>query len=121
MDLGDYQNSINELPVLNDLRYENIFKVFKTKDNFYYYNISKTVTFPDTLDPRQIFYYRVKRKMPWTMVSFNIYNSIELWWVLCLLNKIKNPVLAPKTGTLIKAILPGKLPGILAEIKNQLS
>ncbi|NBO99786.1 MAG: hypothetical protein EBU90_06620 [Proteobacteria bacterium] len=120
MDLGQFQNNIESLPDLNDLRYENIFKVYKNPDNFYYYNITKTVTFPDNLDPTQFFYYRVRRKMPWTMVSFNIYNTIELWWLLCLINKIKNPVKVPKTGTLIKALLPDRVSSVLAEIKNQL-
>lgn len=120
MDLGLYQNNIPELPNLNDLRYENIFKMYKNDTSQYYYNITKTITLPEDIDPGQIIYYRMRRRMPWTMVSFNIYNTIELWWLLCLLNKVKNPVKAPDTGLVIKALNPDIVSSVLSEIKKQL-
>jgi len=120
MDLGKYQNNIKELPDLNNLRYENIFKMYKNKDSQYFYNLTKTISIPEDIDPGQIIYYRIRRKMPWTMVSFNIYNTIELWWLICLLNKIKNPVEAPETGIIIKALNPDIVSQVITEIKKQL-
>jgi len=39
---GKYQNNIDELPNLEDYRYENIFKIYQKGDkDFYYYNILK--------------------------------------------------------------------------------
>ena len=47
---GQYQNKINTLPKLNDLRYENIFKMYKTPDNQYYYSILQAVNIPNIID-----------------------------------------------------------------------
>ena len=42
---GQFQDKIEELPELELYRYENIFKVYKTGGNdFYYYNILKKIT-----------------------------------------------------------------------------
>ena len=42
-DLEQYQNQIKGLPSLEDVRYENIFKVAKT-DKFFFYNIIKKIS-----------------------------------------------------------------------------
>jgi hypothetical protein len=120
MDLGAYQNNINQLVPLNNYRYENIFKVYQNKDKQYFYNITKKITFPTNLDPSQFFLYTMPKKMPWTMVSFNLYNTIELWWLLCILNNIKNPVIQPKAGTRIKAIRSPLVASVINDIKSQL-
>jgi len=48
---GQFQNSVDDLPRLLPTRYENIFKLYKTEYNQYYYNILNTVQFPDDLNP----------------------------------------------------------------------
>ena len=45
-DLEKYQNQVAELPTIEDVRYENIFKVAKT-DKFFFYNIIKKISIPD--------------------------------------------------------------------------
>ena len=120
MDLGQYQQAISELPVLNNFRYENIFKMYRNNDKQYYYNIIKKIVLPNNLDPTQFLIYPVKQSMPWTMVSFNIYSTIELWWLLCVVNNIKNPVLQPKNGTYIKALRPELIAPLINDIKSQL-
>jgi hypothetical protein len=120
MDLGQYQRAISELPVLNNFRYENIFKLYQNDLNQYYYNITKKIVLPNNLDPTQFLIYPVKQSMPWTMVSFNIYSTIELWWLLCVANNIQNPVLQPKTGTYIKALRPELIAPLINDIKSQL-
>jgi hypothetical protein len=120
MDLGQYQRAISELPVLNNFRYENIFKLYQNDLNQYYYNITKKIVLPNNLDPTQFLIYPIKQSMPWTMVSFNIYSTIELWWLLCVVNNIQNPVLQPKTGTYIKALRPELIAPLINDIKSQL-
>lgn len=121
MDLGNYQNNIPELQPLNNFRYENIFKMYKDKGSKFYYNITKKITLPSDLDPSQFLYYPVKKRMPWTMISFNIYQTIELWWLLCIVNNIQNPVDQPKSGTIIKALRPDLVTSVLNDIKAQLN
>jgi len=118
---GQYQNSVTMLPDLNVYRYERIFKLYQTVDNQYFYNLLQSVFLPDKLDERAIFYLTIKKSEPWTMVSFNAYQTIELWWLILLTNKIFNPFELPKTGTVIKLIKPEYLPGVLKEINSALT
>jgi len=118
---GQYQNAIKALPNLNIYRYEKIFKLYKNADNQYFYNIIQSVFMPEKLDKRAIFYLTIKKDQPWTMVSFNAYQTIELWWLILLTNKIFNPFKLPVTGTTIKLIKPEYIPGILKEINAALT
>jgi len=120
MDLGKYQNNIKALPNLNTNRYEKIFKLYTTADSQYFYNLIQSIYLPDQIDPRAIFYMTIKSSQPWTMVSFNAYKTIELWWLILLTNKVYNPFKIPKSGTVIKIIKPQFLPQILKEINDSL-
>ena len=120
MNLGEYQNNIKQLDRLTNLRYENIFKMYQLKTGQYFYNLQRAINFPDQLDSTQIGYVTVKQKQPWTTISYNIYGTTELWWVICLLNKIENPVLSPDIGTVLKILNPTYLKNILNEISTSL-
>lgn len=117
---GKYQNQITTLPKLNDLRYENIFKMYKTPDNQYYYSILQAINFPDFIDDTKIFYIQVRQNLPWTAISYNAYQTIELWWLICLVNKIYNPVKGPSAGTVLKIIRPEYIRSIIDEIRLSL-
>jgi hypothetical protein len=121
MDLGQYQNSITSLPSLNNNRYERIFKMFKTDNNQYYYNLLQSIYLPDRIDDSKVFYLTVTQNLPWTMISFNAYGNIELWWLIMLTNKAYNPLINPKNGQVLKLIKPEYIPDILNEISNSLT
>jgi hypothetical protein len=95
-------------------------QVHYSKNNGANFTQLEKITFPTDLDPSQFFLYTMPKKMPWTMVSFNLYNTIELWWLLCILNNIKNPVIQPKAGTRIKAIRSPLVASVINDIKSQL-
>jgi hypothetical protein len=118
---GQFQNSITDLPNLNSIRYENIFKVYKNKDNQYYYNLLQSLFLPDNIDETKIYNMLISSRMPWTTVSFNAYRTIELWWLVCLTNQIYNPVDFAKAGSSLKIIKTQYVPGIIYEIKNTLA
>jgi len=105
------------LSKLDGIRYENIFKMYTSETGLYFYNISKSIKFPDELDSTQYSYITVRQKMPWTAISFNVYKTIELWWLICILNKIDNPVRAPNVGTVLKVLNPSAVKNVLREIK----
>ena len=119
--LGQYQNQIAALPPLNDLRYENIFRVYQTNQNQYYYNILNTIYLPEQIDSTKTYTITVKQNMPWTMISYNAYQTIELWWLICLVNKIYNPIKNPSTGTTLQIVQPQYVRQILDEIKAALA
>ncbi len=115
----DRQNSVSDLPDLNDYSFENIFNMYKDDGIFYAYNIIKTVKIPPDLHNDVFDYIQITGDIPWTTISFNEYGTIRLWWLLCVANKILNPVKLPEPGTVIKVIRPQYVRYILDEMKNQ--
>jgi len=116
-DLEKYQNNIKDLPNLSDTRYENVFKLAKS-DKFFFYNIIKKISIPDDLHSDIYFEYRINSKKPWTTLSSEVYGTQELWWLICLVNKVYNPIDNPELGAVYKIIKPDFINVILQEIKN---
>ena len=116
-DLEQYQNDVKDLPNLQDVRYENIFKVAKS-DKFFFYNIIKKISIPDDLQSDIYFELRINSSMPWTTLANNVYGTQDLWWLICLTNKIYNPVNNPELGAVYKIISPDFVNPILAELKK---
>jgi len=118
-----YQNDIPELDVLDNSRYENLFRVYNVEDspkNFYYYNITKGVKIdPDNIDPAYIYNITIDRDVPWTTLSYKLYNTIYLWWII----KIINPdtdLFIVKSGTELKLIRPEFIDQVLELIQSQI-
>ena len=89
-------------------RYENIFNLYQLQNDngnkYVFYNILSKVSFPDGLDEGIFDYYRVEDKLPLTTLSYNIYKSQHLWWLIMVLNGITNPVKFIEAGSIIKVI-----------------
>lgn len=117
---GEYQNNIEELPKLSPTKYENIFKVYTTTNKQYYYNILNTIQLPDDINPSIFYTIQVSQKMPWTMISFNEYQTMDLWWLICLANKIDDPLRLAEVGTNLNIIRTEFIKFILDEIKLKL-
>ena len=117
--IGEKRNTVPDLETISLELYENIFKVnlLENKDkNFYFYNTLNKVIFPDNLDGSIYKEVTVQADTPWTTLSFNLYGTINLWWVVYLINKPKYIFLA-KGGTTIKYITPGAITSILNSMK----
>jgi len=117
---GNFQNNIKELPKLNSTRYENIFKVYK-ENEFYYYNLIQSIYLPSNIDEEKVYYMVISNRMPWTSISYNAYKTIDLWWLLCLANSIYNPVEFVKAGASIRVIKSIYVNDIIKDIKNYLN
>lgn len=124
MNIGDFQNNIEDLPSIDLERYENIFKIFttdKTKDNrYYFYNIIGKITIPSQLNEEILDTIELNIRMPWTTLSYKLYSTQHLWWLIFLLNKPENIFLA-EPGKEYKYILPKYLGVILDNIQSQIS
>ena len=116
-DLEQYQNQIQGLPSLEDVRYENIFKVAKT-DKLLFYNIIKKISIPEDMQSEVYYELRINSNKPWTALSNEIYGTQDLWWLICLANKIYNPINNPTLGEVYKIIKPDYVSPILVEIKK---
>lgn len=112
--LKAYQLTTNA--ILSETAYENIFNVYLDGD-FSAYNILKTVSIPEDLDTDIFYYTRTIGSLPWTQVSFDHYGTINLWWLICVTNKVMNPVVLPEPGLVLKIIKKQYIPDILDDIK----
>ena len=121
MSEGNFQNNIPELPKLATTRYENLFKMYKTENNQYYYNILNTIQMPEDINPAIYYEIKVSQQMPWTMISFNEYETMDLWWLICIVNKINNPIEFADVGSSLKIIRKQFLKYIFDEINLKLN
>jgi hypothetical protein len=116
---GKYQKNIDDLKTLGDFSYENIFKVYK-KDNYYFYNILKKVSLDGILRQGVFYNQRIDRRIPYTGLSYMVYDTIDLWWLICIVNNIRNPVQLPPAGGTLKIIYPKLVNNVIKNIKSQL-
>ena len=107
-----------ELVTLSDYNYENIFSMFRTDGGHFAYNLLKTIIIPRNLEQNLYDTVRVDRKMAWTNVSFLEYGTIQLWWLVCLANGIKDPTKLPEPGTTLRVIKKRFVPRVLKHLKQ---
>lgn len=112
------RDKITELTKLSEFDYERIFRMYQ-EDGYYIYNIIKQIHLPVNIDDNVTKNIIITGKMSWTQLSFEIYGTIRLWWLICSVNKILNPVILPKTGTALKVIKPEFVSTILNSINDQ--
>ena len=114
------QNDINDFDVkkLASQNLENIFNVYQNEDETYYYNLLKTANFPDDIDPFLYSEYETNPGDTWPLIAWQFYKDVRLWWVICAVNNIQNPVAQPEASTLIKILDSSVVRDVLTKIKG---
>jgi|TARA_R110000803_G_scaffold3675_6_gene12501 hypothetical protein len=119
-DLGKFQEDITDLSILEQYRYENIFKIYETGDkDFFYYNILKKIKLPDDIDDELFTAVAYNEALPITTLSYRIYGTTYLWWLIMVVNNITNPAKIA-SGRRIKYIKKQYLKPTIDSIKQQL-
>lgn len=93
--------NINNIPPIGGEYYENILNVYQTQDvdNYYYYNISKKITFDiNNVDEAYVEYIFIDSAMPLTTISFRLFGTMHLWWLIAIMNNL-NPIIIPSSGS----------------------
>lgn len=71
-----------------------IFNSYVTTEGVPFNLISKSVTFPSNVE--NIYDYMfISENIPWTILSYQLYDTIDYWWVLSNLN-MDSPLFAKK-------------------------
>ena len=114
LELNKKQNEINDLAVLDSFRYENLFNVNIDNTDHYFYNILAKINFPKDIDETYYDTFTVPNdNLPYTFISYKIYGTTLLWWLICSINNINNPVYFPAAGTQLKILKPSYVRGVL--------
>lgn len=114
------QNDIEILPTLKITRLENLFEVYTDNNDRYFYNLLKTIHFDEKSTPQNIYkYYTVMNGDTYTYISYKTYSTIDLWWLVCAFNNIKDPTKMPEPGTQLKILFSEYVSNILTAIKNR--
>lgn len=112
------QNDIEELSTLLDSEnFENIFNLELDESGSYYYNTLRSISFPDNIDPDSYTEYTTVPGDTWPFIAWKEYNNVKLWWVICSVNNIINPVAQPEPGIVLKILDINIVDNILQTIR----
>ena len=114
------QNEIKDVAVkkLSAQNLENLFYIFQKDNGQYFYNMLKTINFPEDIDTSLYTQYETKPKDTWPLIAYKYYQDVRLWWLVCSMNHIINPVEQPVPGTIIKMLNANTVRSILSTIKD---
>ena len=104
--IEDLGRSGNTSPGLNkpvENQYENIFNVHK-EDGYFVYNILQHVVMPEDIDPRSYDIVSPPPGMPYSILSYRMYGTMNLWWLICTINGIDDPTQLTKAEDRLKII-----------------
>ena len=76
----------------------------------------------NSADPSTFAEAPLKIESPWTNISYFVYGTVDLWWLIYICNKdtFKDPLQLVPGGTKLRVIKTSKLQSILNEIANDL-
>lgn len=118
--IGSFQKDIPYLSKSDEYSYENFLRLYLTKDNQFFYNLLSTQIFIEgELNTSTYYTIRVNKKVPWTTLSYNEYRNMNLWWLIMVVNNIRNPLLFPEPGTELKILYPNYVRFVLDAIKEK--
>ena len=101
-------------------QFENFFKVYQDSDTgSSFYNILKNVSVFPANDPAVEDEYIVKPHDTWVYISYKQYNTMDLFWLVCEYNGIKNPTIFPEIGTKLKLLKSGYVYSVISELNRQ--
>lgn len=112
----------NQIPEITDKiffqNFENLFNVYKTADDQYFYNINRTINIPDTISSIYYKNHSVVYGDTWTGLADKYHRDVKLWWLICAANHIINPIEFPVPGSNLKILTDDVVQAILTDIRD---
>lgn len=87
----------------------------------YIFSLNKSIYIQEYDTIYQSYYtsYTIQEKDTWTLISYKFYNTIELWWLICKVNGISNPLNEdPIPGNIIKILNTDITESIMTQIRS---
>jgi hypothetical protein len=96
--------------------YQTIFETYISSENIPFKVLNKRVIFPDDLNSPIYTFKNITANTPWTVLSYQLYGTIDYWWLLCAVNKNNNMYYA-QDGTQVAYIKAEYIPLIENSLK----
>ena len=89
-------------------------------NNEKYYNIWRNwkLSVENKLDYMYFDIYIVKEKAFWENISYEVYNTINYWWILAIFNDVFNPFESLEIGTKLLILKSEYIPTLLKQIQD---
>lgn len=96
------------------MKYDSIFTEYNSTEKIPFYILNRRIEFPS--DKKLDIYDKkyVNVDTPWTILSYNLYHTIEYWWLLSALNP--ESIFYAKEGSEVYFIKEDYIPFILNNI-----
>lgn len=126
-EIGVFYNQLPKAPSIELVSYENFFKLHIAEEengDKIFFNLLKKIYIVDKssdLNPKYFDTYVIDVDLPWVILSYNIYGTLNLWWLLCLANNIQDPTKNPEQGSYLRVIKPTYVELIVNTISKQLN
>ena len=85
-----------------------------------FYNLLRSIVVLPAEDSSVEDEYIVRPKDTWILISYKYYDDMNLWWLVCEYNQVKNPTELPKVGSKLKLLKPEFINSILTELNRQI-
>lgn len=115
------QSNFEDLPKLSTYRYENFFNIYEDDYKNKYYNLLRAINIFAANDSSAEQEYLVQSGDTWVYISYLFYNTMDLWWIVCEYNQIKDPTKLPEAGKKIKILKTQFVWPVISEINRQLN
>lgn len=97
--------------------YSNLFNLYYSTEEIPFTLKNRSIAFPEDKDNAIYGIKYIAENTPWTILSYNIYGSINYWWLLCSLNQ--SQIFYAEEGSEIRYVLPEYLDDVVGTISNQ--
>jgi len=110
--------------LLSSFDQANMFNVYpdQTLDDPTYrtFNMNRAVVFNNLNKTPEIYFnkYTPREYDCWTLISYNLYSTIELWWLVCKVNGIIDPTVEPNTFTELKILRKEYVTSVLQSLRS---
>ena len=115
------QDNFPDLPIISGYRYENFLNIYSDNDGFKFYNLLCSVNLFPASNSNAEDDYVVRYHDTWALISYQYYNTMDLWWLVCAYNQIQNPVKRPAPGTVLKLLKSDLVSTVITNLNKQLS
>ena len=97
--------------------FNNLFNLYYTTEGIPFTLKNRAVAFPEDISNPIYGIKYVAENTPWTILSYNLYGTINYWWILCNLNQ--SQIFYAEEGAEIKYILPEYIEDVIATISQE--